>query len=73
MRVLQIFLMGAAVGIVCGVFALMVELAVLMTRVSSAMSDTGGGLGATSIRSWAPETALVGFVLGALWQYRRTS
>ena len=69
---LQIVLMGAAAGIVCGVFTLMLELASLMVRVSSAQA-AGGGLGAASVSSWAPITALVGFLLGGLWQYRRSA
>lgn len=73
MRVLQIALVGAATGIVCGVFTLMLELAVLMTRISSAQHDGGGGLGAVSASSWAPVAAVVGFLLGALWQYRRSA
>ena len=73
MRLLQILLMGAAVGILFGVFTLMVELAILMMQISSIQSDGGGGLGATSFASWAPVTTIAGFVLGAFWQYRRTS
>ena len=73
MRVLQIVLVGAAAGIVFGVFTMMVELAGLMMQVSSLQRDGAGGLGAASATSWAPITALVGFVLGALWQYRRSS
>ena len=73
MRVLQIVLVGAAAGIVCGVFTLMLELAALMAQVSSAQNGAGGGRGAASISSWAPVAALVGFLLGALWQYRRSS
>jgi hypothetical protein len=51
---LQIVLVGAAAGIVCGVFTLMLELAALMAQVSSAAEWRGGGLGAASISSWAP-------------------
>jgi hypothetical protein len=72
-RLLQIVLVGAAAGIVCGVFTLMLELAVLMARVSAVHNDGAGGLGAVSTASWAPIVALVGFLLGALWQYRRSS
>jgi hypothetical protein len=68
--VLQIVLMGAAAGIVFGVFTLMLELAGLMIQVSN---RTEAGLGAASVTSWAPISALVGFVLGALWQYRRSA
>ena len=71
MRVLQIVLVGAAAGIVCAVFTLLLELAVLMARISAVQTD-GGGLGAASVVSWAPVAAIVGFLLGALWQYRRT-
>lgn len=73
MRVLQIVLMGAAGAVVCGVLTLMAELAWLMVEVSKIQSDGGGGLGVSSMASWAPVAALVGFVLGALWQYRRTA
>ena len=73
MRGLQIVLVGAAAGIVCGVFTLMIELAVLMTRAAAGQGDGGAGLGAVSVTSWAPVTTLVGFLLGALWQYRRSS
>ena len=73
MRVLQIVLVGAAAGIVLGVVTLMLELAVLMTRVAAGQGDAGAGLGAVSMASWAPVTTLVGFLLGALWQYRRSS
>ena len=69
MRLLQIVLVGAAAGIVSGVVTLMIELAVLMTRAG----DGSAGLGAVSSISWAPVTTLVGFLLGALWQYRRSS
>ena len=72
MRVLQIVLMGAAVGIVCGVFTLMVELAILMMKMSAIQSEGAGGLGAASVASWAPVTTLVGFCLGALWQFKRS-
>jgi hypothetical protein len=72
-RVLQIVLVGAAAGIVCGVFTLMLELAVLMTRISAVQSNGDGGLGAVSTASWAPVATLVGFLLGALWQYRRSA
>lgn len=70
---LQIVLVGAAAGIVCGVLTLMIELGVLMTRAAAGQGDGGAGLGAVSMTSWAPITALVGFLLGALWQYRRSS
>ena len=73
MRVLQIVLVGAAAGIVLGVFTLMLELAGLMMQASGLQRDGAGGLGAVSVTSWAPISALVGFVLGALWQYRRSS
>jgi hypothetical protein len=72
-RLLQIVLVGAAAGIVCGVLTLMVELAVLMTRAAAGPGDGGAGLGAVSVTSWAPVTTLVGFLLGALWQYRRSA
>jgi len=72
-RVLQILLVGAAAGIVCGVFTLLLELAALMTQISAVRNDGAGGLGAVSTASWAPVAALVGFLLGALWQYRRSS
>jgi hypothetical protein len=69
---LRILLVGAAAGIVCGVFTLMLELAVLMTRMAAGQGEGSAGLGAVSMASWAPVTALVGFLLGALWQYRRS-
>lgn len=73
MRGLQIVLVGAAAGIVCGVFTLILELTALMTRAAAGQGVGGAGLGAASITSWAPITTLVGFLLGALWQYRRSS
>ena len=73
MRVLQILLVGAAAGIVSGVFTLLIELTVLMTQVSAGQSGGGAGLGAVSMTSWAPVTTLVGFLFGALWQYRRST
>jgi hypothetical protein len=72
-RVLQIVLVGAAAGIVCGVLTLMIELAVLLMRAAAEQGGGSAGLGAVSMGSWAPITTLVGFLLGALWQYRRSS
>jgi hypothetical protein len=72
MKVARIILVGAAVGNTCGVLTLLIELGLLMAEATSMMNrPDAAGLGAASRITFAPYVALAGFILGALWQYRR--
>jgi hypothetical protein len=71
MRLVRVLLVGAAAGIVCGVLTLIVELGLLMMKVAR-LADESGSAGLVSHTPVAPYVALAAFLVGALWQYRRS-
>jgi hypothetical protein len=71
-RTARIILVGAATGIVLGLLTLLVEFGLLMSEATSIMAGQDSGLGASSRITVAPYVTLVGFLLGALWQYKRS-
>ena len=73
MRTARIILVGAATGIVCGLLTLLIEFGLLMSEATSIMTgQDSGGLGASSRITVTPYVTLVAFLLGALWQYKRS-
>ena len=73
MRTARIVIVGAAIGITCGVLSLLLEFGLLMAEATSMMNNPdAAGLGAASRITFAPYVSLAGFILGALWQYRRS-
>ena len=67
-RPLRIVLVGGVCGLAAGLLSLVVEFAIVSARI---YADDSGGLGAVSAHLYAPSVAIIGFVVGAVWQLRR--
>jgi hypothetical protein len=73
-RPLKVVIIGGALGLAAGVLSAVVEFAILSARAYAEMQhDDAGGLGAVSAPLYAPYVALIGFIVGAVWQFRRSS
>jgi hypothetical protein len=73
-RVVKIVLVGLAWGGAAGVLSLVVEIALLVSPLyfQFAANEGSGGLGAVSAPIIAPYVAMLGFVVGAWRQFRRS-
>jgi hypothetical protein len=69
MRIVKSLLAGVVLAILATVVGTFVELAL---AVGSIAASGEGGLGAVSFETFFPLYALVGFVAGLLWQWRRS-
>jgi hypothetical protein len=70
MRILKSLLVGICAALLAAVLGTFVELALALSRITGEVSG-GGGLGAVSFETHAPYYALIGFIAGFYWKFRR--
>ena len=68
----SIVIIGGACGLAAGAVSLVIEFAILAARARAQMpQDDSGGLGAVSSHLYAPYVAIIGFIVGVVWQWTR--
>ncbi|HYN10129.1 MAG TPA: hypothetical protein VES67_22275 [Vicinamibacterales bacterium] len=72
MRIIRSALVGIVAAVGAAVLSLLAELAVAVASISSQVTSGSGGLGAVSGPAFFPLAAMIGFVAGFYWQFRRS-
>ena len=70
MRLLKGVLVGIILAMLAAVLGTFIELAFALSAITGQITGEGG-LGAVSWDTYSPYYALVGFVAGFYWQFRR--
>lgn len=70
MRTLKSVLVGIVLAMLAAVLGTFIELALALREITGAITGEGG-LGAVSWDTYSPYYALIGFVAGFYWQFRR--
>jgi hypothetical protein len=70
MRLFRSLFVGIVVAFLAAVLGTFIELALTLSAITGQITG-GGGLGAVSWDTYSPYYAIVGFVAGFYWQFRR--
>ena len=70
MRIFKSLVFGIVIAVFAGVLGTFIELALAMRAITGQITGAGG-LGAVSWDTYSPYYAIIGFVAGFYWQFRR--
>lgn len=71
MRLLKSLVVGIILAMLAAVLGTFIELAFALSAITADITG-GGGLGAVSWETHGPYYAVIGFVVGSYWQFRRS-
>ena len=71
MRLFKSLVVGIILAMLAAVLGTFIELAFALRAITGEITG-GGGLGAVSWETSAPYYAVIGFVVGSYWQFRRS-